>query len=132
MPHWNLRRRTGDRISVEQRARADVIAAVPRIWKCGLPDGSTDILAHQMTEAFMAQLGQESRGIPRYLFHSQERQREFMEDTYWRYHDACLALLDETIRRDIPQFHAVPKSTPLPTDFRLTLYDDDEYDAANE
>lgn len=131
MPNWNPRwmRTRGDRVSVEQRAKADAAAMLPRIWKDGLPDGSTDVLAHQMAESFMAQIGQESRGIPRYLFHSQERQREYLIDTYWRYHDACLALLDEAIQRAIPQFHAVPKSTPLPVDFHLMMADDDYDDA---
>lgn len=118
MPMWDAKRVSGDEHKrIEDRAAADARMCAKRIWQDGLPGGKLEPVAVQATYDFIARLKQDSAGIPRWAWYSQEAQRQYIQDIGDRYYFAFLHVLGVTIGRAIPLFRAIPKSTPLPAHF---------------
>ena len=117
MPHWDARRhREDEQRRLEERAARDAREWANRIWQDGLPGGRFEPVAVKATYAYIEWMRQQSAAIPRWAMKSQDGMRDFIQWTGDRYYAAFLRSLTVTIGRAIPQYRAIPRSTPLPVD----------------
>jgi len=101
---------------LESRAAGDANTAAQMIWRDGLPDdGDLRPIANEWTNAYVAQLRQESAAIPRWAFASQDVMREFVRQSGHRYYWAFLRTLARIIGGGVETtFRLPPRTTPLP------------------
>lgn len=118
MPMGDAKRRGEDeQRRIEDRAASDAREWAKRIWRDGLPGGKLEPVAVQATYAYVEWMRQQSAAIPRWAMKSQDGMRDFIQWTGDRYYAAFLHMLGVTIGRAIPLFRAIPRTTPLPTQF---------------
>lgn len=104
---------------LEQRAAADAYHMAETIWRDGMPpeyadSGDLRPFAVDATRAFIARLKQESQGIPRWAWSSQEAMASYIQQTGDRYYAAFLWTLAETIAARIKASFVVPRPTQPP------------------
>ncbi len=112
---WDERRISNEEHQrLESRAASDAASMAQRLWREGIPGGDLVPVAIEATHAFVAQMRQESTGLPRWaLRNGLEAMRDYLQEVGDRYYHTFLRTLGEIIGRDVPRYHAVPRATPL-------------------
>lgn len=125
MTMWNPPNRNDDRDAeqraIEKRAAHDAAQALERIWYGEIPNGDLRPIAAEFTRAYIAELRQQSIGLPRWTFSSPEAQRATIQTIGDRYYYTFLYALDDLMAQRIRNHHHVPpRTTPRLRSFPTT------------
>ena len=135
MSMWNPKRRRiseSEQRAVEEQAASDARERALRIWQEGSPCYSFEPIADEATDAYIARISQESRGIPRWAWFSKEAQREYLRLIDERYYYAFLEKFSRVMGDQVYHLRGIPHTTPLPVESRITLPDDIDEATSNQ